>query len=101
MAWRIVKQPNGLFASFSDIVDHFTYTDMTQEQALQVCRASMSEQEAQRKVLAAVEDHKPFTVGVKGTGTSRWEDALETIEHVHGKKAMLKIKKAGERERNG
>lgn len=36
MAWRIVKQPNGLFASFSDIVDHFTYTDMTQEL---LCRA--------------------------------------------------------------
>lgn len=96
MAWRIVKQPNGLFARFSDISDGFTYIDMTHEQALQVCRESMSEQEAQKKMLAAVEDHLPFTVGVKGTGTSRWEDALESIEHVHGKKAMLKVKKVGE-----
>jgi hypothetical protein len=90
MAWRIVKQPNGLFARFSDVVDNFTHMQMTQEQALGVCREHMSESEAQNKVQAGVEDHIPWTVGVKGKGTSRWEDALDSIKAVHGKKAMLK-----------
>lgn len=95
MAWRIVKQPNGLLARFSDVSDGFTHMQMTHEQALEVCREHMSESEAQNKVKAAVEDHIPWTVGVKGTGTSRWEDALDTIKAVHGKKAMLKAKQQG------
>lgn len=28
MAWRIVRQPNGKLARFSDIVDNFTHTNI-------------------------------------------------------------------------
>lgn len=88
MAWRIVKQPNGLFARFSDVVDNFTHLDMTHDQALDFCREHMAEDAAQRKVHAAVEDHLPFTVGKRGSGSDRWNDAIETIAAVHGKNAL-------------
>jgi hypothetical protein len=35
MAWRIVKQPNGLLARFSDVVDNFTAVDMTKQEAIE------------------------------------------------------------------
>ena len=94
MAWRIVKQPNGKLARFSDIADNFTHWNMTEKQALDLCRSFMGEGQAQEKVRAGIEDHKPWQNKVKGSGTDRWEDALETIEMQHGEKAMLEIKLA-------
>jgi hypothetical protein len=35
MAWRIVKQPNGLYARFSDIVDNFTHYNMDRNEAIE------------------------------------------------------------------
>lgn len=75
MAWRIVKQPNGLLARFSDIIDDFTDMNMTEAEALELCRAyGMSEEDAKRKVLAGVQDWK------------RWNDSLTRIENAHGEK---------------
>ena len=85
MAWRIVRQPNGKLARFSDIVDDFTEMDMTRAEALDLCRIyNMGIKESRRKVQAGVEDWKPWTVGVRGDGTDRWEDCLRTITIVHG-----------------
>lgn len=87
MAWRIVKQPNGLLARFSDIIDDFTDMNMTEAEALELCRAyGMSEEDAKRKVLAGVQDWKPWTVGVPGIGMERWNDSLTRIENAHGEK---------------
>lgn len=95
MGWRIVLQPNGKLARFSDIVDDFTHMDMTAEEATEVCREHMGRREAKEKVRAGLKDHKPWTVGVKGSGLDRWKDCLETIRSVHGKKRADEVKKDG------
>lgn len=87
MAWRIIKQPNGLLARFSDIVDDFTHMNMTEAEALEVCREYMGEEDARRKVLAGVQDWKPWTNSIFGDGLERWNDSLARIERVHGKRA--------------
>jgi hypothetical protein len=38
MAWRIVKQPDGLYSRFSEVVDDFTHRDMTKLEAYELCR---------------------------------------------------------------
>lgn len=93
MAWRFVKQPNGKLAVFSDIVDHFTIYHLTEELAVDYARMAMGREEAFVKVRAGIEDHKPWTVGVRGSGLERWADSLHTIEICHGKAEREKVEK--------
>ena len=81
MAWRIVKQPNGLLARFSDIVEAFTHYNMTKEEAIEVCwgECDMGIQSAESKVQAGIDDLIPWTT-TKGSGLDRWNDCVETIE---------------------
>ena len=37
MGQRLVVTPNGKYAAFSDIVDHFIAYDMTKDEALKFC----------------------------------------------------------------
>ena len=37
MAWRLVKQPNGLFGVFSEIVDNFTQINLSDVEASNYC----------------------------------------------------------------
>ena len=90
MAWRIVKQPNGLLARFSDIVDDFTHINMSEAEALEVCREYLGIVEAEKKVLAGVQDWKPWTNGVLGSGLDRWSASIQTIKLVHGEEVALK-----------
>jgi len=93
MAWRFVRQPSGKLARFSDVVDNFTHYNLTKKQAIKVAQESnLSLDEATVKVQAGVDDIKPWTTTTKGGGLSRWNDSLETIERVHGKKELTKIK---------
>lgn len=86
MAWKFVRQPNGKLARWSDVVDNFTHMGLSEDDALLCARdEGCTPEQASRKVLAAVEDHKPWCPGVKGSGTDRWDDCLSTIEMVHGK----------------
>jgi hypothetical protein len=93
MAWRFVKQPNGKLAVFSDIVGTFIMYDMTEEEAVEYAREKMGREDALTKVRAGIEDHRPWTVGVKGTGLERWNDSLKTIEITHGKAERDDIEK--------
>ena len=88
MAWRIVKQPNGLLARFSDVVDNFTHVNMTEQEAFRVCHGCLGVDDAKKKVLAGVEDWKPWTYGIKGDGLERWEASISTIRNVHGEKVL-------------
>jgi hypothetical protein len=74
MAWRIVQQPNGKFARFSDIVDDFTHYDMSQADAVYLCRHDheMSQAEAEIKVANAL------------SNPQRFDEAIETIRFHHG-----------------
>lgn len=97
MAWRIVKQPNGKLARFSDVVDNFTHVNLNEEQALEVCiEKGLGIEDAKEKVLAGVEDWKPWSNMVKGSGHDRWDDCIESIKLVHGVKEVLKVKKETE-----
>jgi len=72
MAWRIVKQPNGKYARFADSVDNFTEHDMTREEAVELCQKEIGENAGKIKVDRA--DEAP----------TRWDDALRTIQEIHG-----------------
>ena len=72
MAWRIVKQPNGKYAKFVDTVDDFTEYDMTREEAVKLCQEEIGLNAGKIKVDRA--DEAP----------TRWDDALRTIQEIHG-----------------
>ena len=90
MAWRMVKQPNGLFARFSDIVDDFTHMNLSEIDAREVCKQEGCGQlEVEKKMTAAKEDHIPWTT-TPGSGLSRWKDCLKTIKTCYDKHTMIK-----------
>ena len=89
MAWRIVKQPNGLFARWSDIVDNFTDANASEQEALELCSEKMSAEEAHKKVQGAVDDLN--SGGIKGSGLDRWNDCLKTIKLIHGEQELADV----------
>lgn len=76
----IVVQPNGLFARFSSIVDHFTHYNYTEEEIIQL-HVEMAAEMARTEAVAAV-------AAARGDST-RYERVLETITHVHGDKEAM------------
>lgn len=50
MTWRFVKQPNGLYARFSETSNSFTHKDLTRIDALKMARAELGEHGAGVKV---------------------------------------------------
>lgn len=94
MAWRIVKQPNGLLALWSDPVDNFTVVDMTPEEAYRECRSKgLGEAEAREKVQRGISDEviPHFVERTADDGLDRWRDCIATIELVHGKAELDKV----------
>lgn len=83
-----VRQPNGLLARFSTIVDSFCEVDLSRADALDWCRQKgLTEAEAEEKVSRAERD-EPTWPGERRCcdqpGLHRWHNALVTILHVHG-----------------
>ena len=72
MGWRIIKQPTGLFARWSDIVDDFTDYNMTESEAYGTCVLLGGEAVAAAKMLRAKESPE------------RFEEAIADIRDVHG-----------------
>lgn len=93
MAWRIVKQPNGLLGRFSDIIDNFTHINMDYDEAIQCCLDNgISNYEAAKvKVDAGVNDYKPWTRNEIGSGLDRWDDCIATIRNVHSESGVKRI----------
>jgi len=95
MGWRIVKQPNGLYARFSDIVDDFTHMNLTEKQVITCCKKQgLGSCESADKLHAGKEDFIPWTT-TPGSGSSRWDDCIETIKNCHGKRKMNSRIKTG------
>ncbi len=82
MGWRIVKQPDGLYARFADPVDNFTHYNMTREEAVELCREYLGRVESEEKVANADKD-----INWDGT-VGRWQDSLRTIRVIHGEDAV-------------
>ena len=72
MARQIVKQPNGLYAMWSTIVDDFLHVDLTRDEYITI-RAS---EEAER---VREELERAFDKGTGGYFTD-YEDCIEMIE---------------------
>jgi hypothetical protein len=88
MAWRIVKQPNGLYARFSDVVSYFTDLDMTRAEALQLCVAAGCV-DPRAKLEAA--DNEIDRQGSANAPLWRWRESLKIIENVHGAAAVAEF----------
>lgn len=73
MAWRIVVQPNGLYARFSDIVDDFTHSNMTRDEAVELCREALGGLDAEKKVASG-----------ESAGSVRYMDEIKTVRLIHG-----------------
>lgn len=75
MAWRIVQQPNGLLARFSDRVDDFTDYNMSRFEAINCCSGYAGWNEAREKVQRGID-----------AGLPRFEEAIRKIGTAHGKR---------------
>jgi len=94
MPRRIIRQPNGKFACFSSVVDHFIWYDATEEEARAYLRDEyMEEIEARidETMRAAIEDWPPHTRGVSGSGRDRWDHDAHTAMMAHPDDAELII----------
>lgn len=98
MNFRIVRQPNGLFARFSEIESNFTNYNMTAEEAEQSLRKDgLSAHSANAEVLLGAEDRDPEQPGRIGSGLDRWESALCIVESVRGDLEAAKASAQGYR----
>lgn len=73
MARQIIKQPNGLYAEYSTIVDAFIMADATADQIIQNSRQEAAD-EAERRCREALENAD--TGKIRGFGLT-WEEALK------------------------
>lgn len=91
MGHQIIKQPNGLFAVFSTIVDNFLVYNKTKEQLkkfyLRMERARINKEidEIVEKIEKGVSPYYQFSM--------TFEQAVEEIQENHGKQAVNKYRK--------
>jgi hypothetical protein len=102
MAWRLVIQPNGLFARFSTVVDDFTHYDMDEAEVLRTAFAEWDcgEETARRKIDSAKREADPYkhegywsAEAPSRPPLSRFRECISIVRDVHGLEA------AKERER--
>ncbi len=81
MAWRIVKQPNGLYAKFSEVVDNVTDYNMTAHEAFVLCieEHCMTVAAANKKIESA------------DASASRFDECLEIIKDIHGEDERAQV----------
>lgn len=93
MGWRLIKQPNGLYARFSDVEDDFTQYNMSQEEVLQIGAEfwDVSQALLREKIGTANDDPQGFN------------EAIDVIRRVHGKdraeEKLERLSAAGERKK--
>jgi hypothetical protein len=88
MATYLLKQPNGLIAIFSSIVDDFTHWDCTPEEALAYGVEQWGRSEAQEKLDRALMDVGLWKSYDTDDGLGRWRETLKTIAFRHGVKHL-------------
>ena len=89
MGARIVKQPDGRLARFSEVVDNFTHLNMSVEEAVRACmNEGMGIDQARDKVKRGIDDINPYNRKTVGDGLNRWNDAIAIIKSIHGQEAV-------------
>lgn len=78
-----VKQPNGLYASFSTIVDNFTAADQAHEDAFNYWLFEAGRVIAKNKIRNADTEARS-SISESQEPLSRWRGALRTVLAVHG-----------------
>lgn len=81
MAWRMVVQPNGKYARFSEVVDNFTDYDMTREEAFVLCRD------------AAGVDVAKYKLDQAEKNPERFAEEIAWIKEVHGEQEAESVRK--------
>ena len=76
MAWRIVVQPDGKYARFSEVVDGFTHINMTRDECYEMLRESLAPRDAEGKILRAEQN------------LHRFKEEVETIKNIHGEEEL-------------
>lgn len=72
MANRVVVQPNGLFARFSDVVDGFTHMNCTEGEMLEIYCFDYGEGLGPERIARAKQNPQRFT------------ESIATIRAIHG-----------------
>lgn len=80
----MLKQPDGLIAIFSSVVDDFTYVCMTEQEALEVGTKEWGEKVGAEKLQRGLEDARLWEANEIEDGLNRWRDACENIAMQHG-----------------
>lgn len=91
MGIQIIKQPNGLYAQFSSVVDDFVMYDATPEDILAdwIEDAKRNYGEKLDKIIKQLEaGEKPYY-----QFTMTFDDAIDRIKDVHGAKTAMRRKK--------
>ncbi len=97
MPQRVVRQPNGLLAVFSTIVDSFTMYDHTEAEMCEEWQLKIGREEGVAKVARGLADDMTGIGEVTANdGLNRWRDALETIGLIHGDKERAKWEAIGQ-----
>ncbi|MNU27281.1 hypothetical protein D3C71_156670 [compost metagenome] len=86
----MLKQPDGLIAIFSSVVDDFTHMNMSEEQALAVGTQEWGERTAREKLGRALADESvwPGDADFVSDGLGRWREACGDIAFQHGVKHL-------------
>lgn len=95
MAWRFVRQPNGLFAIFSEVVDDFTVYDMTPDEMAEYLIEYRRDAPGCEKW---TDEDIAAKVGraIVSSGLERWDECIRVIRDVHGEdKAAGRVDEIG------
>lgn len=67
---------------------------MSYDEAIECCiEQGLSQNSAEIKVTAGVNDYKPWTLSELGSGLDRWNDCIKSIRNVNGEEEVNNILK--------
>jgi hypothetical protein len=84
----VLRQPNGLLAEFSTVVDNFTVLHATEEDMRARWRYKIGVEQGDAKVRRGLDDDTPggWFKRTADDGLNRWRNAICTVRLVHGDK---------------
>lgn len=86
----MLKQPDGLIAVFSSVVDDFTYMNLTEAEAMEVGASEWGERTAREKLDRGLKDERlwPNDENFVSDGQGRWREACGSIAFQHDLKHL-------------